>query len=86
MSVVDQTITDGIGQSLIANKRVPMLRVKLTGDDCRAHRVAILKDLAQIQTLSRFERRGPEVINDEDLGLGEFSEQTRVAAVSASLE
>ena len=65
---------------------VPVLGVELTGDDCRAHRVAIFKDLPQIQTLYGFERRGAEVIDDEDLGLGELSEEARVAAVRASLK
>ena len=51
VGVVDDPIEDGVGQGGIADKFVPAIDRKLTGDDQRAGAVAILDDLQQIALL-----------------------------------
>jgi hypothetical protein len=63
ISVVDDPIEDGVGQGGIADKFVPAIDRKLTGDDQRAGVVAILDDLRQVARLLGQQRFGSPVVD-----------------------
>lgn len=75
MGVVNEAVEDGIGEGGIAEVGVPAIDGELAGDEGGAFVVTILQEFEQI-TLMRIGKRGEsEVIDDQELGLGEVLEQ-----------
>jgi hypothetical protein len=81
-----EAITDGVGQSRVSDDGVPVLGLKLAGDDRRPGVVAIVEQLEQLeQVLAVLGGEGfePEVVQDQYVRLRQPLEQGRVAAVAA---
>src|SRR5215472_4993754 len=83
IGVVDDPIEDGVGQGGIADKFVPAIDRKLTGDDQRAGVVAILDDLQQVALLLGQQRFGSPIVEDKKIDAAELAYQLGVATVTA---
>ena len=62
-------VEDGVGDGI-----VPLLDRKLTGEHRGADAIAVLDDFEQVAAVLGGELGEAEVVDDEDLGLGERSE------------
>src|SRR6185369_6066300 len=51
VSVVDEAVADGVGDSLVADDAVPLLGLELAGDDGRRDAVPVLDHLEEIRPL-----------------------------------
>ena len=80
MRVVYEPIADRVRERLVTDEGMPVLRIELTCHESRAHLVTVLEDLPKIATLVLLERT-PEVIDDQEIELGELPEHARVGAV-----
>jgi hypothetical protein len=63
----------------------PVVWVELAGDDGRADGVAVLEDLSQVPALLCVEGGAAEVIDDEDLKLGDLLEELWVRPIDPCL-
>ena len=79
---MDDAVADRVCDGRIAEEVVPAIVLELAGDDRRAQAVAVLQDLEQVMPSLLGERRESEVIEDENVDLGDAGEETLVAAVS----
>jgi hypothetical protein len=84
VSVVKESIADGVCNGGISDVVVPLLDGELAGDDGGARAVAIVHDLEQVTALGFTDRDQAEVVEDEDVGAGDSAEQTRIGAVGLS--
>jgi hypothetical protein len=84
VSVVNETVQDGVAQGRIANDVVPMFDGDLAGDDGRGAPVAIIEDLQKVAPLGRIENRKAPVIEDQQLNAADGFEQAAIAAVASS--
>ena len=84
MRVMDQPITDRIGDAGFADGGVPGGRRQLTGNQRRGPFTPIFQDLEQIPPLGVGERREEPIIDGEQIELGEFGEQPSIRAVAAT--
>ena len=75
MSPMHQAIEDGVGQGGVGDRPVPFTQGELRADHGRAPFVAIVDDLEQFAGLSAGKRGEPEVVKDEQIGLGEPGEE-----------
>ena len=75
MGVVDEPIQDGVGECGVSHDRVPVLDGQLAGDEGGASAVAVFEDLEEITALGVGEWSEAEVIEDEELGLGQAVEE-----------
>lgn len=82
MGVVDQTVEDSIGKCRFTDHIVPGCDWQLAGDQNRTAIVPILHDFHQISTLACGQSIRPPVIEDEQVGLQEGSEQARKAPIA----
>ena len=71
MSVVDEAIADGVGRGRVVDHGVPVLRVELARDDGGRDVVAIFEDVEERAPLGSTEAFEAEVVEDEDVRLGE---------------
>ena len=83
MSVVDETIQDGVGVGWIADDFVPTVDRKLRGDHCGAASVALFEDFQEIMARGGVERLQPPVIEDEKVGSAEIAQDARMASITA---
>jgi len=67
MSVVDDAVEDGIGESGIANDVMPAVDGDLAGDEGSAAAVALLEDFQEVAALLGTERLETPIIEDEKL-------------------
>jgi hypothetical protein len=84
VGVVQQPITDGVGEAGLTDVIMPLGGRELAGDDGRAASVAIFKDLEQVAPLLVLHRRQAPVVEHEDVHAGEFAQEPGVGAVGTS--
>jgi hypothetical protein len=83
VGVVQESVTDRIGERRLADVIVVLGRGQLAGDDGRPGAIAILEDLEQIAPLLVLERGEGEVIEEQHVGARELGEEADVAAIGA---
>jgi hypothetical protein len=84
VSVVNETIEDGVAEGGVSDHVVPMFDRDLAGDDGRGATVAIIKDLQKVAPFGRIENRKAPVVEDQELNAADGFEQAAIAAVAAS--
>ena len=83
VSVVDEPVQDGVGECRVSHDPVPVLDGELAGDQRGPAAVAVLEDFEEVTTLGVRERSEAEVIENEELGLGEAVEELGVGPIGA---
>ena len=83
MSVVDETIQDGVGVGGIADDFVPAVDGKLGGDHRGAASVALFEDFQEIMAGGGVERLKPPIVEDEKVGAAEIAQDPRMASIAA---
>lgn len=84
ISVVDDTVEDGVGNCRYADQVVPAINGNLAGDDEGAGVVAVLDNFQEIARLVGIERFGPPVVEDQQFGAGDRAQQPAVTSVAMS--
>jgi len=82
MGVVDQAVKDGIGDGRISDLFVPVIHRELTGDNGGGMTVPLLDDLQEVSSFGIGHGGEPEIVNHQDMGLGEFVDGLAIASVS----
>ena len=72
---MDEPVEDRVGDRRVLQVRVPLLDRDLAGDQRRASVVAIVEDLEQVTTHGVGERGEAEVVDDEEIRLGDLTQQ-----------
>jgi len=73
MSVVDETVQNGVGVGRIADDFVPTVDRKLGCDHRGAASVALFEDFQEILPRGCVERLKPPIIEDQKVGLAEVA-------------
>ncbi|MFO0738198.1 MAG: hypothetical protein U0270_20065 [Labilithrix sp.] len=81
---MDDAIADGVGDGRVGEEVVPAIVFELARDDRRAKVVAVFEDLEQVAPRLFGQRSDREVVEDEDIDLGNAREETGVRSVGAS--
>ena len=81
--VVDDTVEDGVGECRFADDVVPFVDGQLAGDQDGGVLVSVLDDFHEVGSLIGAEAVGSPIVEDEEIGLGESTEQAGVASVGA---
>ena len=76
VSVVDEAIEDGIGEGRLADEVVPGFDGELAGHQRRRAAMPLLDDLHEIASLTSGEAVGTEIVQNEQIDLGERTEET----------
>src|SRR3989442_592603 len=84
MGVVEEPVTDGIGEGRLADVVVPLGRWQLAGDDRRPCGVAILEDLQDDATILILEWSEGPVVDEQPVNACELAEEADVGAIGAS--
>ncbi len=82
MSVVNETIEDGVGIGWIADYFVPSVDRKLGGNHRGVASVAFLEDFQEIVPGGGVERLEAPVIENEQIGASQVAQKTRMASVA----
>ena len=69
-----ESVEDGVGEGRIPDDVVPVLDRELAGDHSGADAIAVFGNLEQVATVLGAELGEAEVVDDQDLGLGERGE------------
>jgi len=80
---VKQPVTDRIRQGRIPDRRVPVRRRELAGDDGRARAVPIFQELEEVAPLRLLEGHQREIIQDHDVYAGQLPEEAAVGPIGA---
>ena len=72
MRLGQQPIEDGVGDGGVADPAVPVLDRQLVGDDRGPLAGPVVDDLEQIGAGGRIDAAGAPVVEDQDVGAGEF--------------
>ena len=83
VGVVHQPIEDGVGKRRIADGGVPLLDRDLAGDDSGAALISIINDFEQIAAVGVGHGRHGQIVEDQDLDLGQCLQELRIAPVGA---
>lgn len=83
MGIVDEPVHDGVGQSGVGQGRVPALHRELADDHGGADLAAIVDDLQEVPGLVALSRSDQEVVEGQELDLGQLGEQAGITAVAA---
>jgi hypothetical protein len=83
VSVVHQSIENGVGESRITDDLVPMFDRKLAGHHGRSAAVPILHDLQEVAPLLGGHGRESPVVEDQKLDASQALEEPSVVAVAA---
>jgi hypothetical protein len=83
VGVVEQPITDSVGEGGLADVIVPLGGRELARHDRRAAAVAILEDLEEVAPLLVLHRRQSPVLKDKDVHPGELTQELAVGAIGA---
>ena len=83
MSVVNETIEDGIGVSGIADNFVPAVDGELGSDHRGAASVAFLEDFQEIVPGGGVERLQAPIVENQKIGAAEVAQKTGMATVAA---
>ena len=70
--MVQQAITDGVGDGGLADDVMPIFSRTLAGDDGGSLVMAVLDDFEQVFALGIAKRSQKQIVEDEDLDLGQF--------------
>ena len=84
--MVQQAVQDTIGDGGLADDGMPVFDRALAGDDGGSFLIAVLDDFKQIVALRIIEWSQKEVIEDEQLDLGQAGEHFEMGAVGFGLE
>ena len=84
VSVVHESVEDGIGEGGVADDFMPLFDWQLRGDEGRTQAMSVVEDVEQVAALLGIECREPPVIEDEEVGFGELGEVLGIGAVAAS--
>ena len=82
MCVVDQAVEDGVGDGGIADLFVPVIHRELTGDDGGGMTVPLLDDLQKVSSFGVGHGGEAEIVNHQDMGIGELADDLSVTSVS----
>jgi hypothetical protein len=83
VGVMNEAIEDGIGVSRIANDFVPSVDGNLGGNHRGAASVAFFEDFQKIMAGCGVEGLQPPIIQNEQIGTAEITQETRMAAIAA---
>lgn len=83
VSVVNETVQDGVTQGGIADDVMPKFDGNLAGDDGRGAAMAIIKDLEKVAPFRGSENRQTPIVEDQELNATEGFEQAAITAVAA---
>ena len=84
MGIVHEAVQDGVCVSWIADDLMPGGQRELGSDDRRSAAVSLFEDFEQIVTCAGVEGFEAEVVEDEEIGAAEGSDQARMrSAISA---
>ena len=83
MNAVEDAVADGVGDGGVGEEAMPPVVLELAGDDGGAEAVAVFEDLEQIPSRVLGERRDGEVVEDQDVRLGDAGEDAGVGSVGA---
>lgn len=75
VAVVHESIEDGIGERGFVDIGVPLLDRQLTGDERGLLVVTIVEDFEQVAFVLIAERREPEVVDVEQVNLGQLAQE-----------
>src|SRR5215831_18850935 len=81
VGVVDDAIEDGIGEGGIADEIVPGFDGELTSDQSRGSAMPFLNDLHEVASLAGVEAVGTEVVEDQQVDLGQQAEEASEATI-----
>lgn len=82
---MEKSITQGIGDRGLSHGGVPVFGGELAGEDSGGAAVTILDDFEEVRAFLVEEGCQEEVVDDEEVGLGEFGEKLEARAVGARL-
>lgn len=82
MSIVYETVENGVGIGWVANDLMPFLDRKLTGDDGRSAAVSFFEDFQKIVVDGGIERRQSPIVENAKIDTPERAQQARMAAVT----
>ena len=82
VSVMDETVQDGVGIGRIADDFVPAIDWKLGGDHRGAAAVSFFEDFQEIMPGGGIEGLEAPVIEDEQIGAAQIAQKTRMASVA----
>ena len=82
MGIMDQSVEDSIGDGGIADLFMPVLHRELTGDDGGGMTVSLLNNLQEVSSLGVVHGSKTQIVDDQNMGFGEFVYGLAVAAVS----
>ena len=85
MGVVRQSIEGALSQDRVVEQRDPFLDAPVTGEDRRGSLVPLDDQLVEVARLDRVEAAETEIVEDEDVGRDEFSQELAGARVRAGL-
>ena len=85
MRVVHDAVADRIGDRLVADERMPVLRLELAGDDRRAHRVPVLQKLPEVLPFLISQGAAPEIVDDQEVELRHTLKHATVRAIRLRL-
>lgn len=75
MTVVHESVEDGVGERRLVDVCVPLIDGKLAGDERGLLVVAILEDLKQVSLGLIGERRESEVVDVQQIDFGELLQE-----------
>ena len=81
MGALQEAVEDRVGEGRIADVFVPVLEGELTGDEGGTDADAVVEEFEQVVALARSEGRDGEVVDDDELELGERGESFTERAV-----
>lgn len=82
MRVVDEPVEDGVAKRGVPDELVPVVDGDLAGDEGGAATAPIFNDFQQITAFPVAERGESPIVEDEEIGLGELVQESRVRAVA----
>ena len=81
MGIVDKPVKDAIGDSRITNDVMPVFYGQLAGNDGWSMPVSFIYNFKEISSFGISQGRNAEVVNDQDMGFGEFIHDFSITAV-----
>ena len=83
VGVVDESVEDGVGEGGVAEQFMPLGQGELAGDESGARGVSVFEEFEEVASVVGVELGDSEVVEDEEVGFGEGSEELGVSAVAA---
>ena len=85
VSIMHEPVEDGVVVGGFADRFVPVLDRQLAGDQGGSALVAVFEDFQQIAPLGRGELGQSPIVQNDQIGSGEFSHDLRIASVALSV-